>query len=105
MCLLENFHFTDVLAELTLIPASKRSKRFCSVIVIPLLQTILYYLQAIPASLLHNVTNKSTQRAQISDKAAHYLYIAQILNLASQHGDPGHTQFYSIVPYIMAELF
>ena len=35
-------------------------------------------------------SNKSTQKAQNSDKAAHYLYIAQIRDTESQHGDPDH---------------
>ena len=32
--------------------------------------------------------NVSTQRAQISNKAAHYSHIAQIRDLESQDGDP-----------------
>ena len=34
--------------------------------------------------------DKSTQRGQISNKAAHYCHIVRILDLENQHGDLDH---------------
>ena len=37
-----------------------------------------------------SMSNKNTQRAQITDTAAHYPHIARIHDLDSQHCDPDH---------------
>ena len=42
--------------------------------------------------ITENIINKSTQRAQISAKAAHYPHISQIHDSESEHGDPDHSQ-------------
>ena len=36
---------------------------------------------------MYKTQTKSTPRAQISNKAAHYLYSAKVHDLESQHGD------------------
>ena len=42
------------------------------------------------SNVLETCSHKSTQRTADFRKEAHYLHIAQVSDLESQHGDPDH---------------